>query len=56
MKVVTFARVSTNLQDYERQVNELAALGNATIGVLKLLLQKKCQGQRKMQNGLNCCG
>ena len=59
MKVVLFARVSTNIQDYDRQINELTGLAKrngweiAASFAEKVL--KKYQAQRKTVNVLNYC-
>ena len=37
-KVAIFARVSTSIQDYERQVNELTALAAQRLYFLKYIL------------------
>ena len=47
MKVVTFARVSTNLQDYERQVNELAALAKRNNWSIEASFAEKVSGAKK---------
>lgn len=50
IKTVIFARVSTSVQEYDRQVNELTALAMVMVGVLRLCLLKKCREQRQTMN------
>ena len=44
IKVVIFARVSTNVQDYERQVNELTALANRNGWSVEAVFAEKVSG------------
>lgn len=47
IKVVIFARVSTNVQDYERQVNELTALANRNGWNVEAVFAEKVSGAKK---------
>lgn len=47
IKVVIFARVSTNVQDYERQVNELTALANRNGWSVEATFAEKVSGAKK---------
>lgn len=47
MKVVSFARVSTNIQDYERQINELNDLANRKQWVIAASFAEKISGAKK---------
>lgn len=47
IKVVIFARVSTNVQDYERQVNELTALSNRNGWSVEATFAEKVSGAKK---------
>lgn len=47
IKVVIFARVSTNVQDYERQVNELTALTNRNGWSVEATFAEKVSGAKK---------
>ena len=56
IKVVIFARVSTNVQDYERQVNELTDSLHLQIemdGALRLYSQKRSAEQKRTLNEKN---
>ena len=56
MKTVIFARVSTNIQEYDRQVNELTALANSKgwSEVLDLIYQQTNELRvGKKENGEN---
>lgn len=46
-KVVIFARVSTNIQDYERQVNELTALSQRNNWIVSATFCEKVSGAKK---------
>jgi len=46
-KVVIFARVSTNIQDYERQVNELTAVANCNNWTVAATFCEKISGAKK---------
>ena len=46
-KVVIFARVSTNIQDYDRQVNELSALAVHNEWVVEATFCEKVSGAKK---------
>lgn len=46
-KVVIFARVSTNGQDYERQVNELTALSQRNNWMVAAIFSEKISGAKK---------
>lgn len=46
-KVVIFARVSTNIQDYERQVNELTAVANCNNWNVAATFCEKVSGAKK---------
>jgi DNA invertase Pin-like site-specific DNA recombinase len=46
-KVVIFARVSTNSQDYERQVNELTALSHRNNWMVAATFCEKVSGAKK---------
>ena len=46
-KVVIFARVSTNIQDYERQVNELTAVANRNNWKVAATFCEKISGAKK---------
>ncbi len=47
MKVVLFARVSTNVQDYERQINELTSLANRNEWNIASIFAEKVSGAKK---------
>ena len=47
IKVVIFARVSTNVPDYERQVNELTALANRNGWSVEAVFAEKVSGAKK---------
>lgn len=47
MKVVLFARVSTNIQDYDRQINELTALAERNGWVIAASYAEKVSGAKK---------
>ena len=47
IKVVIFARVSTNVQEYERQVNELTALANRNGWSVEATFAEKVSGAKK---------
>lgn len=47
MKVVLFARVSTNIQDYERQINELTALAERNEWDIAASFAEKVSGARR---------
>ncbi|MDO4956453.1 MAG: recombinase family protein [Bacteroidales bacterium] len=47
MKVVIFARVSTNIQDYDRQVNELTELAAKRDWEVKAAFSEKVSGAKK---------
>lgn len=47
MKVVSFARVSTNIQDYERQINELNDLANRRHWEITASFAEKVSGAKK---------
>lgn len=47
MKVVLFARVSTNIQDYERQINELTALAERNGWDIAASFAEKVSGARR---------
>lgn len=46
-KIAIFARVSTNVQDYERQVNELTALCKGKGWSVEAIFCEKISGARK---------
>lgn len=46
-KVVIFARVSTNVQDYERQVNELTTLSERNNWIIASVFCEKVSGAKK---------
>ena len=46
-KVVIFARVSTNVQDYERQVNELTSLSKRNNWIVSAVFCEKISGAKK---------
>lgn len=46
-KVVIFARVSTNVQDYERQVNELTAISQRNSWSVEAVFCEKISGAKK---------
>ena len=46
-KVVIFARVSTNIQDYDRQVNELTALAQRNGWSVEAVFSEKISGAKK---------
>ena len=46
-KVVIFARVSTSIQDYERQVNELTAVANSNNWMVAATFCEKISGAKK---------
>ena len=47
MKVVLFARVSTNIQDYDRQINELTALTERKGWTIAGIFAEKVSGAKK---------
>ena len=47
MKVVIFARVSTNIQDYDRQINELTALAERSGWEIAASFAEKVSGAKK---------
>ncbi|WP_302458050.1 recombinase family protein [Mediterranea massiliensis] len=47
MKVVLFARVSTNIQDYERQINELTALAERNGWEIAASFAEKISGAKR---------
>ena len=47
MKVVLFARVSTNLQDYDRQINELTGLAKRNGWDIAASFAEKISGAKK---------
>lgn len=47
MKVVIFARVSTNLQDYNRQVNELNSIASSRGWEIQRVFAEKVSGAKK---------
>ncbi|MBO5579251.1 MAG: recombinase family protein [Prevotella sp.] len=47
MRIVAFCRVSTTLQDYQRQCNELAALANSKGWQLEATFAEKVSGAKK---------
>ena len=47
MKVVLFARVSTNMQDYDRQINELTALAECNGWEIAASFAEKVSGAKK---------
>lgn len=47
MKVVLFARVSTNIQDYDRQINELTALAEHNEWEIAASFAEKVSGAKK---------
>lgn len=47
MKVVLFARVSTNIQDYDRQINELTALAEHNKWEIAASFAEKVSGAKK---------
>ena len=46
-KICIFARVSTNVQDYERQVNELTALAQHNGWSVEAVFCEKISGAKK---------
>lgn len=46
MKVVMFARVSTNLQEYDRQINELTTIANNKGWSIKAVFAEKISGAK----------
>ena len=46
-KIVIFARVSTNVQDYERQVNELTAIAQCNNWSVEAIFCEKISGAKK---------
>ena len=46
MKTVIFARVSTNIQEYDRQVNELTALANSKGWSVEAVFAEKISGAK----------
>ena len=46
-KIVLFARVSTNIQDYERQINELTALAEQNNWIISATFCEKISGAKK---------
>lgn len=46
-KVVLFARVSTNIQDYERQINELTTLAEQNNWIISATFCEKISGAKK---------
>lgn len=47
MKVVLFARVSTNIQDYDRQINELTGLAKRNGWEIAASFAEKYQAQKE---------
>lgn len=47
MKVVLFARVSTNIQDYDRQINELTGLAKRNGWKIAASFQKSIRRKEK---------
>ena len=47
MKTIIFARVSTNIQEYDRQVNELTALANSKGWSVEAVFAEKISGAKK---------
>ena len=47
MNIVAFCRVSTSIQDYERQSNELTTLANNKGWTLKATFAEKISGAKK---------
>ena len=54
-KVAIFARVSTSIQDYERQVNELTALAVRNEWTVEATFCEKVSGAKKNSNTFFCC-
>lgn len=48
IKIAIFARVSTSVQDYERQVNELTAFAKGKGWSVEAIFSEKISGARKM--------
>lgn len=48
MKVVLFARVSTNIQDYDRQINELTGLAKRNGWEIAASFAEKISGAKRM--------
>ena len=46
MKIVIFARVSTNIQEYDRQVNELTVLANSKGWSVEAVFAEKISGAK----------
>ncbi|MBE6302875.1 MAG: recombinase family protein [Bacteroidales bacterium] len=46
MKTIIFARVSTNIQEYDRQVNELTALANSKGWSVEAVFAEKISGAK----------
>ena len=46
MKTVIFARVSTSVQEYDRQVNELTAFANGNGWVVEAVFAEKVSGAK----------
>ena len=46
-RICIFARVSTNVQDYERQVNELTALAQRNSWCVEAVFCEKVSGAKK---------
>ena len=46
MKTVILARVSTNIQEYDRQVNELTALANSKSWSVEAVFAEKISGAK----------
>lgn len=53
VKTVIFARVSTGLQEYDRQVNELTALANTNGWSVEAVFAEKYRGQNPIKKGRN---
>ncbi len=47
MKVVLFARVSTNIQDYDRQINELTGLAKRNGWEIAASFAEKVSGAKR---------
>ena len=46
MKTIIFARVSTNIQEYDRQVNELTTLANSKGWSVEAVFSEKISGAK----------
>ena len=46
MKTIIFARVSTNIQEYDRQVNELTTLANSKGWSVEAVFAEKISGSK----------